>query len=65
MSNNRMEQFSVKLLRETDAAIHVDHGAGKCWLPKSQLDYTTGDADEGDIIEVEMPQWLAEEKEPC
>lgn len=64
MSDN-IEEFSVQLLRETDAAIHVDHGAGKCWLPKSQIDYITGDADEGDYITVEVPQWLAEEKEMC
>jgi hypothetical protein len=30
------------------------------WLPRSQIEYSSGD--EGDIITVELPEWLAEAK---
>lgn len=59
-----MEIFDVRLLQERDSAIEVDYGNGCCWLPKSQIEFDC-ESCVGDLIEVGVPQWLAEEKEMC
>lgn len=64
MSDQSKEPFTVQLIRETEASILVDHGAGECWLPKSQIEYDD-DAEEGDYMEVEIPIWLAEKEGVC
>ena len=45
---------------ETDMAILVDDGAFEVWLPKSQVEYY-GEVGEECIVEV--PEWLAYDKE--
>lgn len=47
-----------EIKHETDDAYLIVFGEKTCWLPKSQVNvFFTGDQD------VEMPLWLAEEKE--
>lgn len=54
---------SVVIKAETDKALMVDAGFDKDhWVPKSQiLDYSD-DYKLGDTIEIELPEWLAEDK---
>lgn len=56
--------IAVTIKRETDKALLVEHGAGPdAWVPKSQiLDYSD-DYRIGDTIEIELPEWLALEKD--
>ena len=47
---------------QTGLAIFVTDPDGKrVTLPKSEIEYDE-DADPGDVIEVEMPEWLALER---
>lgn len=47
---------------ETDLAIFVlDPDGSKVTLPKSEIEYDQG-AESGDVISVEMPEWLAIER---
>ena len=62
MSSRTMHKFDVTFIRETDMAILVEVEGDEFWLPKSQIDWL-GCAEEGDEIEVRVPEWLAEEKE--
>jgi|Cruoilmetagenom7_1024161.scaffolds.fasta_scaffold37309_3 hypothetical protein len=56
--------IAVEIKHETEAAILVDHGMGEdTWVPKSQiLDYSEDSYCIGDAIEIELPEWLANEK---
>ena len=56
--------ISVTIKRETEKALFVEHGVGPdAWVPKSQiLDYSD-DYRIGDTIEIELPEWLATEKD--
>ena len=49
---------------ETDQAWRVDFGGDDSeWVPKSQIiDYSELDYGVGDDIEIELPEWLANEK---
>ena len=62
MGRNDKHKFEVEFIRETDAAILVLFDFDEIWLPKSQIEWPGG-AEEGDEIEVHVPEWLAEEKE--
>jgi hypothetical protein len=53
--------ISAVLLAETDAAIKIRVDGDSYWLPKSQIDYTE-DCTVGEEIDIELPEWLAEEK---
>ena len=55
----------VTLEVETDMAWRVSDGQGKSiWIPKSQIqDYSESEYKSGDEIEIELPEWLALEKE--
>lgn len=55
-------EFTVEYINETPAAILVLYQGEQFWLPKSQITWI-GAAEEGDLIEVGVPRWLAEEKE--
>ncbi len=49
------------IIRETAAAIYVtDDEEKKVWLPKSQIEY---EGEPGDTVTIEMPEWLATDKE--
>lgn len=47
------------LLKETEEAILLDVDGDEVWLPKSQIEF---DGERGDYIEVEVPDWLSEQK---
>ena len=52
--------ITVDILKETEAAILVTDSVTEAWLPKSQINY---DGEPGDkAVEVELPEWLAEDK---
>ena len=62
-----METFMLKYLHQTDAAILVydDCQKDEIWLPKSQIEFDEDELDcvnSGDIIEFNIPVWLAEDK---
>lgn len=53
--NHKIITVQAELLHETDKAYRVDVGDGGVWVPKSQCEYEDG--------ELQIPEWLAEEKE--
>ncbi|TSA08027.1 MAG: hypothetical protein D4R73_09225 [Deltaproteobacteria bacterium] len=59
-------QFTGRVIRETDMAIlfRADDwqpdGSDDTWLPKSQIAIIHG---EGDAVQIELPEWLADDKE--
>lgn len=68
-----METYEAIFLFETDAAILVvpldscDSNMNykdedKIWLPKSRIKYDNDDYTEGDLIDIEIPDWLAQDK---
>jgi len=57
-----MVEIFGAIIRETDMGILFSDGDREVWLPKSQIIYDE-DAGEGDDVTVEMPQWLAFDKE--
>ena len=65
--NNETETYLGKYIRDTDAALLFlpeDFEEGEeVWLPKSRIEYEDDDYERGDLIEVEIPNWLAEDKE--
>lgn len=58
--------YPVKIIRETESAWLVSDGddsdAPEVWLPKSQCTMHPHHAKPGAVAEVELPNWLAEEK---
>ncbi|GLI21859.1 hypothetical protein GGQ86_000838 [Xanthobacter flavus] len=57
-------EINVDLLVRGDRAVQVrDHNTGKTvWLPLSQIELTRADEDERGWV-VDLPEWLAIEKE--
>lgn len=62
-------EFYLRFVRETELAICVCDKDGPqgweaedIWLPKSKIDIF-GKLEKGQILAVEIPGWLAEEKE--
>lgn len=52
----------LEFIRELNLAIVVRDPEGReVMLPKSEIEYDE-DAESGDVIEVEMPEWLAIER---
>lgn len=68
MSGYARVELTCEFVKETEKAICVEVGdipfRERIWLPKSQLKGNVV-AEEGDEIEVNLPRWLAEEKELC
>jgi hypothetical protein len=66
---NELIPISATFLHETPASILVmpegehDDGESGVWLPKSQIHWDEGDYERGDSIELEVPRWLADDKE--
>ena len=54
------------LLEETNRAVLLSQGDRTVWLPRSQCDHITrlhrDDTSGHFLVEVEMPDWVAEEK---
>jgi len=64
---SRFDKSSYALIwkRESDRAICVNAGTGEkdFWLPKSQIAYADHEEHgSGEVLDVEVPEWLAEEK---
>lgn len=60
MPKPQLFDATLQFLRETEKAIHVTEGKfdDAVWLPKSQIEYEI----KGQLVEVTMPLWLAQEK---
>lgn len=54
--SNRLYDFAGEIRHETDAAVLIEDGENKVWLPKSQVQ----DNNDGTFT---IPEWLAVEKE--
>lgn len=55
-----------KVLKISDNAILFDNGDVQAWIPKSQIeDYDEGEMEEneGEMVEISIPEWLATEKD--
>lgn len=61
---SELVELNVDLIARTDRAVQVrDHGTGKTvWLPLSQIEITRADEDEEGWV-VDVPEWLAIERE--
>lgn len=57
-----METVSLEgeIRRETELAILFFDGSVETWIPKSQIQSTVKYSDS---VEIEIPRWLAEERE--
>ncbi len=62
MARDEATTFDAEFISETDLAILVDIDGDEVWLPKSQIEMSDGSLDAGDLIEIDVPDWLAEEK---
>lgn len=61
MKNHDIIEVSCQKKHETEKAILVVNLKGKeVWLPKSQIEI---DSDNKGIVELQMPEWLAVDKE--
>jgi hypothetical protein len=68
-----MDTYTLKVVRITDAAIAVSEDLDEItnyddkpiWLPKSQIsiDYNEDMLEEGDVVDIDIPEWLAIDKE--
>lgn len=69
-SKDERVEIQVALTAETPKALLVTteirggQAVKAIWLPKSQIEYQkTGKKDQGfDILDIDLPQWIAEEK---
>jgi hypothetical protein len=62
---NDLEWFDVVIVDETRLAIRVDEGDREIWLPKSMIESLGNGKTEypiGELIEIGVPVWMAEEK---
>lgn len=61
MKNHDIIEISLQKKHETEKAILVANLKNKdVWLPKSQIEI---DSDSKGIVEIQMPEWLAVDKE--
>lgn len=60
------DTYSCHLKAETGAAWLVSDGddsdAVEAWLPKSQCKMVTQNPEMGSVVEIEVPNWLADQK---
>jgi hypothetical protein len=63
--NNSRVTLSVTLLHETPKAYFVHDGIKDGWVPKSQVTLTESEIQKGEeiIYDLDIPEWLAEDKE--
>ena len=45
-------------IKQTEKAIYVDYEGKHFWLPKSQIVYDGTNYENGDDINIELPEWL-------
>ncbi len=59
----QLVDVTVRLVRETDASWLVEDDDGtSAWLPKSKVDFAFG-SQPGQVVTLEVPAWLAEDRE--
>lgn len=54
-----------RIVHETDKALLIEQGVTQTWIPRSQLDHISKKgkhAKGGFEAEIEMPEWLADDK---
>jgi len=57
-------EIDVEYITETDDAIMVTDSVREVWIPKSFLiDFWHENLKNGDCITIEIPEWMAQEKE--
>lgn len=56
----RLYDFEARILRETEKAVLVTDGDKEAWLPKRAAEISEPDMD--GVVEITIPQDLAEEK---
>lgn len=66
--SNELYEFQVTVETATDAAILVNYDGKEIWLPESQIEYNEVDLVKALMsnkieIDIEVPEWLAYEKE--
>lgn len=63
--SDQTDSYTVTVVHETDDAVLVNDGddsdAPEVWLPKSRVDFPRN-LRAGQVITVDVPAWLAEEK---
>ena len=52
-------EVTVDIVRETEKALLINDGTQEVWLPKSQITWTLR---RDGMLDISMPEWLAEEK---
>jgi hypothetical protein len=56
-------EIYAEYIGESELAIHISGGDSYCWLPKSQINYQKMTDNGKMYVEIEMPIWLAKNKE--
>lgn len=67
MSTRQLYDFTLEVVATTTAALLITDGAGITeWLPKSRIacieHLEIDEIDEGDIVTLQIEEWLAKEK---
>ena len=65
--SREMHEFEVTIEHATDRGILVGYEGREIWLPESQIEYNETELESvmntGKEITIEVPGWLAEDKE--
>lgn len=56
-------QVFCTYVRDTKLGVCVEHNGQEVWLPKSQCNRKSGELEAGSELVLELPEWLAREKE--
>ena len=65
MARNDPVTVSVEFVTHTAGAVLVKDAGNEIWIPKSQIQNDDDDWDSfelGDIVDIDIPEWLAEDK---
>lgn len=63
--DRKSETFCAVIEGATNKAVKVDFGNTEAWIPRSLIvdcDPDIDTCDRGDIVHIELPEWLAKEK---
>ena len=63
--NQEFIEISCTFVHHTDKAVLINDGDREVWIPKSQISVLEDwyDLEPGDPLTIEIPEWLAEDKE--
>ena len=53
--------IDLEIRRETEKALHLSDGVIEGWVAKSLIENYDDDWEIGQTVEVEIPEWLAED----